>query len=77
MFKVLSTIAGISAYPSEANFILLKVLDNADALHTHLLERGVLVKNLNPAGGILDGCLRVTIGTPDENDVLLEAIARS
>jgi histidinol-phosphate aminotransferase len=40
-------------------------------------ERGVLIKNLDHAGAALKGCLRVTIGTPDENAAMLAALTRS
>ena len=41
----------------------------ADAVFESLRTQGVLIKNLNPAGGRLADCLRVTVGTPQENDV--------
>jgi histidinol-phosphate aminotransferase len=34
----------------------------------------VLIKNLNPSGGMLTGCLRVTVGTPEENIAFLKAL---
>jgi histidinol-phosphate aminotransferase len=50
---------GIEVYPSEANFILFKVLQGAsDRVFAALKEQGVLIKNLNPAGGRLQNCLR-------------------
>ena len=59
-------------FPSEANFILIKV-DDADGLYGHLLEDGVIVRNRNKVAGC-QGCLRITIGLKEENDRMLESI---
>ena len=61
---------GMTVYPSEANFFLVRV-PNADRVHESLRQQNVLVKNLHP--GLRD-CLRVTVGTPDENRILLAAL---
>jgi histidinol-phosphate aminotransferase len=58
-------------FPSEANFLLIRVAD-ARACFQRLLERGVLVRLFDT--GLLHGCLRVTVGTPDENDRLIAAM---
>jgi histidinol-phosphate aminotransferase len=73
LFKELSKINGIRPYPSEANFILFRV-NNPDAVYNNLLRRGVLVRNMK---GIIDGCLRVTVGTPQENRLFLKALKDS
>lgn len=52
-------------YPSDANFLLVKV-DNADALYDYLIDNGVIVRNRSRVPGCGE-CLRITIGTPDEN----------
>lgn len=52
-------------YPSQANFILVKV-DDADALYNHLLSYGIIVRNRTKMPGCRN-CLRITIGTPEEN----------
>ncbi len=70
LFKELSEMEGINPFPSEANFILFEVQDS-DGVHKGLLEQGVLVRNMK---GAVDGCLRVTIGTPKENAVFLQAL---
>lgn len=70
----LAGIPGLTPFPSSANFILLRVPD-APALFTGLCKRGVLVKNLHGAHPLLEHCIRVTVGTPEENARLLEAIA--
>jgi len=56
-------------YPSDANFLLIRV-DNANAVYDYLVERGVIVRNRNNISLCL-GCLRITVGTPDENARLL------
>ena len=61
---------GLSVFPSQANFFLVRVPD-ADRTFEALRRQGVLVRNLHPG---LQGCLRVTVGTPDENRVLLTAL---
>lgn len=61
----------VRVFPSQANFILVRVPD-ADRAHAALLARRVLVKNLN--GDATRNCLRITIGTPQENRILLDAL---
>ena len=70
LFKELTDIKGIVVYPSEANFILFKVQD-ADGVYQSLLKKGVLVRNMK---GAVDGCLRVTVGTPEENKIFIRAL---
>jgi histidinol-phosphate aminotransferase len=61
---------GVTVYPSEANFFLLRVPD-AGRTYEGLKQQNVLVRNLHPG---LKNCLRVTVGTPDENRILLAAL---
>jgi len=68
--KALSGLNGVTVFPSEANFFLMRVPD-ADRTYEGLRRQGVLVRNLHPG---LQGCLRVTVGTPDENRILLTAL---
>jgi histidinol-phosphate aminotransferase len=70
----LRRIPGIEAYASEANFILFRVA-KADQVFNGLKERGILIKNLNGTHPLLTGCLRVTVGTADENRQFLNALA--
>jgi histidinol-phosphate aminotransferase len=70
LMKAMEKIPGVKAFPSEANFILFEVAD-PDHVHASLLRKGVLVRNLKDA---VKGCLRVTIGTPKENDAFLKAL---
>lgn len=60
-------------YPSDANFLLVRVED-ADALYAHLLADAIIVRNRSRVPGCA-GCLRLTIGTPEENDRLLQSLA--
>jgi imidazoleglycerol phosphate dehydratase HisB len=59
-------------YPSDANFLLVKVPD-ADLLYAQLVERGIIVRNRNTISLCL-GCLRITVGTKEENAALLKAL---
>ena len=78
LYAALDTLDGIEPYPSEANFILFKTpAGQADALFEALKVDGVLIKNLNPAGGRLKDCLRVTVGTPDESGAFLAALRKA
>jgi histidinol-phosphate aminotransferase len=73
----LATLRGVTVYPSAANFILLRVAaGQADAIFEGLKQRGVLIKNLSRAGGLLADCLRITVGAPAENDALLAVLRR-
>ena len=74
--KVLHSISDVRAFPSSANFILLRVPD-APRVHAGLRARGVLVRNLHGAHPLLDHCVRFTVGTPQENDLLLDAFAKT
>lgn len=59
-------IPGLCVYPSEANFILVRVRPPAGDVERRLIERAVIVKNVSRPGP-LEGCLRITVGTADEN----------
>ena len=69
--KELRTLKGVTVFPSEANFFLIRVAD-ADRVFESLKRQGVLIRNLNSPA--LKNCLRVTVGTPDENRILLTAL---
>jgi histidinol-phosphate aminotransferase len=68
--KALAALPGVTVFPTEANFFLIRVPD-APRTFEGLRAQGVLVKQLHP--GIRNG-LRVTVGTPDENRILLSAL---
>jgi histidinol-phosphate aminotransferase len=67
----LRALKGVTVFPSEANFFLVRV-PHADATFDALKRQGVLVRNLNSPA--LKNCLRVTVGTPEENRILLNAL---
>lgn len=57
-------------YPTDANFLLVKVTD-AGAIYNILAERGVIVRNRSSVS-LCAGCLRITVGTEDENRILIK-----
>ncbi len=59
-------------WPSETNFLLVR-FKNASAIRTKLIESGILVRDFSNTLG-LENCLRVTVGNPDENNRLTEAL---
>lgn len=59
-------------YPTDANFLLVDVGD-ADGVYHKLVEEGIIVRNRNRVT-LCRGCLRITVGTPEEDDRLLEAL---
>ena len=61
-------------YPSDANFLLVKV-DDADAVYDYLIANGIIVRNRNRVKGC-EGCLRMTVGLPEENDKLIKSLKR-
>ncbi len=72
----LSTLTGITVYPSAANFILFKTpKDQANKFFEQLKQQGILIKNLSPQGELLTDCLRVTIGKPEENKAFINALS--
>lgn len=76
----LEATAGVRVFPSQANLILFRVGQPGDGRATRVWEgmcrRGVLVRLLDRPGP-LAGCMRVTIGSTDENDQFLVALAAS
>ena len=64
---------GFEVFPSDANFLLVRVGD-ADRLYKALVDRGIIVRNRNRVLKC-QGCLRITIGLPAENDLLLRALS--
>jgi histidinol-phosphate aminotransferase len=73
LFAALADMDGVAAVPSGANFVLMRVDGDAHQLWERLLAHGVLVRDFSSWPGV-EGCLRVTVGTPAENDVLLAAL---
>ncbi|OIR11434.1 histidinol-phosphate aminotransferase 2 [mine drainage metagenome] len=73
LLRALAHIEGVHAYPSEANFILFRVA-KATQLFEGLKRRGVLIKNLDGGHPALTDCLRVTVGTQQENERFMAAL---
>jgi histidinol-phosphate aminotransferase len=73
IYDRLQALAGLHVYPSQANFLLCRVLaGDAKAIKDDLMRRGILVRYFNKPG--LNDCIRFSIGTPAQNDVLLAAL---
>ncbi len=72
----IDAIAGVRRFPSAANFVLVRVPDGPAAFEA-LKARGILVRNFHGSHPLLAHCLRLTVGTPDENARLLEALTRA
>jgi histidinol-phosphate aminotransferase len=69
----LSSIQGTQKiYHSDANFILVK-FDNAPALYQYLIEKKIITRDRTKAV-MCDNCIRITVGTSDENEVLVQSI---
>ena len=72
----LRAIPGVTPFPSQANMILVRVPDAKRAFEG-MKQRGVLVKHIAGLHPLLAGCLRLTVGAPGENDVLISALKAS
>ncbi len=62
----------VDIYPSDANFILVKTT-NAKGIYNFLVEKGIIVRDRSKVE-LCQGCLRITVGTPAENDILIETL---
>jgi histidinol-phosphate aminotransferase len=71
----LAGLPGVAVFPTETNFVLARVPD-APGCWQALREANILVKNLHGWHPLLAGCLRITVGTPAENDALLAALRK-
>jgi histidinol-phosphate aminotransferase len=73
LMGLLRNIEGIHVFETSTNFILLRLEQkSAGWVFEQLKSHGVLIKNLDPQGGPLKDCLRVTVGTPEENERFLD-----
>jgi histidinol-phosphate aminotransferase len=76
----LRALPGVTAFDSAANFVLFRVTggpDAADRVFAQLKSRGILIRNRTHVHPLLAGCLRVTVGTPAENDAFVAALSSS
>jgi histidinol-phosphate aminotransferase len=74
LYNALLRTPGVTPFPTETNFILMWIEKEATRVFQSLKKRGILVKNLDKPGP-LKGCLRVTIGTPEENREFLKILS--
>lgn len=76
----LAALPGVEVFPSAANFLLIRVKTqkiHADGVFSALLDRKVLIKNVGKMHPLLENCLRVTVSTPEENRLFLDALKAS
>jgi len=74
LLRELQALPGVKPFPSEANMILARVPD-AKRVFEGMRARGVLVKNVSGLHPLLANCIRITIGTPEENPQTLAALS--
>jgi histidinol-phosphate aminotransferase len=78
--QALAVLPGVEVFPSAANFLLIRMRGNngdsntAAIIFARLLERRILVKNVGKMHSLLENCLRITVGTPQENALFLDAL---
>jgi histidinol-phosphate aminotransferase len=80
LLAALAALPGVTAFRSDANMVLLRLggpPERASAVFQALKEQRVLVKNVSKMHPLLANCLRLTVGTPDENALLLQALQHS
>lgn len=78
MYQVLSQLDGLKVYPSQTNFFLFRLLKaSADDVFNKLKEQKILIKNMSYTAPELENCLRVTVGSPDENEAFLAVISEA
>ena len=64
----------VEIYPSDANFLLVK-MNSARQVYEYLSDRGIIVRDRSRVI-LCDDCLRITVGTPDENRLLMDTLAQ-
>jgi histidinol-phosphate aminotransferase len=75
VLQQMQQIEGLEVFPSQANFILFRVLSgDAGDVFDSIRAAGVLIKNMKATEGLLSNCLRVTIGTAEENQAFISAL---
>jgi histidinol-phosphate aminotransferase len=72
----LAAVAGVTVFPSEANMILVRVPDSKRAFEG-MKQRRILVKHIAGLHPLLANCLRLTVGTPEENTLMIQALKES
>jgi histidinol-phosphate aminotransferase len=74
--QALSALPGVHVYPSQANMLLVRMPD-ATKCFEGMKTKGILVKNVSKMHSLLHNCLRLTVGTPNENAQMLAALKES
>ncbi len=77
LLEAIGKLPGMQAYKSDANMILVRTPQErggADAAFAHLKAQSILVKNISKMHPLLKNCLRLTVGTPQENEAMLAAL---
>jgi histidinol-phosphate aminotransferase len=69
----LAAIPGVHVYPSDANFVLVRTPNPAKQVEQDLLAQGVAIRNVSRVG-LLEGCLRISVRTPEENRRCIAAL---
>ena len=82
LMEKMSAMSGLQVFPSQANFILFRVLSgegakSANGVFDSIKKSGVLIKNMKADMGLLKDCLRVTVGSPEENQVFVSALSKA
>ena len=78
LLQQMSLQSHLQVFPSQANFILFRVLNkNANDVFESIKQSGVLIKNMKAVTGLLNNCLRVTVGTPEENQAFITALGKA
>jgi histidinol-phosphate aminotransferase len=78
LLQELTQLSAVQAFDSKANFILFRVSEGlATGVFNKLIEQGVLIKNLDKAHPLLENCMRVTVGTAEENKNFVAALRRA
>jgi histidinol-phosphate aminotransferase len=73
LFAALQSLPEVRPFPSQANFVLFQVV-SANRVFDALKQHGILVKNLHGSHPLLEDCLRVTVGTPEQNEQFIAAL---
>jgi histidinol-phosphate aminotransferase len=76
LLSELAALPGVTVFPSEANMVLVRVPDSKRAFEG-MKARRVLIKHIAGLHPLLANCLRLTVGTPDENTLMIQALKES
>ncbi|MGV0005687.1 MAG: pyridoxal phosphate-dependent aminotransferase [Candidatus Porifericomitaceae bacterium WSBS_2022_MAG_OTU9] len=68
---------GCTVWPSATNFLLVRIEGRANHIHSQLAAQGIAVKNMHNSHPLLDNCIRITVGTPQDNAQLIGVLQQS